>query len=882
MTVDVELGDRGLVVAGAAVPVRVTLESDRARTVDVAVDWDFGRRSYRSELPAAAPVELDLSLPVQTQGAGQVNVEVSDASGSLGQRAVPFEVDSGSTLVGIGTSLASSGAPEQTPTVGGIQEARLVELVDESWSRPGWLGSLSAVVLGAADIDGLSESEVSQLRSWVWRGGDLVVDTARSTDLPVVDLPAADASRTAVGSGWVRFSDGAAALGEWSTVVEPGVQRSELTNSMGMWFAGDGLMSPGLVDIEFLSVWVVVLAVFGSALIAGPGLWFVLRSRPRRRWMWVAAPGVSLLVAGLLITLGQGVFTRSEVRASSTLVVDPWRGSGSVSMGLKASESLALPPGAELIAASPSALVADTGAGSTATVDIARNSFGTLGVSPVDLEEGPSISVTAVANAAGSVDVTVTNGSGSDLVGVVVRGSGRVRSFGDVPAGESVTLPFEVAAEIDVLQPMFTSSMPGDMPMGDMAFDGDGRFVGGAPPFGQFDIATVTLPTSRGVVVVTGSLEGDITALGRTLPGLSQVVALASVLGDSPTGAALRIDAVGPAAPTDPLDDGFDEPAPAAPDAVERFTQYVRFSSVGGRPASGCGLHTMANDLQLWTGAEWAPAAPLGEPVISERLSGAAGATVRHAGHPPGGHGPGEDVGAAPDRHAVALRLRRGGLMNDSVPALLVRGLSKTYGSHLALNSVSLDVPAGAVCGLIGPNGAGKSTLMSVVATLLRPSGGHVEVFGTPVTDVRSVRRLVGYVPDVLGMYSGISVEEYLRFFATAYGVGAERRDALVDGLLELVDLGNQTRRRREHLVAGHEAAHRTRPRSRPRSEAADPRRTGERTRPPARIELRDIISHLRSLGVTIMISSHILGELRRCAPTPPCSNAARWSGTRT
>ena len=207
---------------------------------------------------------------------------------------------------------------------------------------------------------------------------------------------------------------------------------------------------------------------------------------------------------------------------------------------------------------------------------------------------------------------------------------------------------------------------------------------------------------------------------------------------------------------------------------------------------------------------------------------------------------------------------------DDTLPALRIRDLSKSYGSHIALNSVSLDVPVGAVCGLIGPNGAGKSTLMSIVATLLRPGRGSVEVFGAPITDVLAVRRLVGYVPDVLGMYSGITVEEYLRFFANAYGVAPDAVAALVNGLLELVDLDTKrhadvntlSRGMKQRIGLARGLVHD------PRLLILDEPASG--LDPRARIELRDIIAHLRSLGVTILISSHILGELEEM-----CTHAA-------
>lgn len=204
------------------------------------------------------------------------------------------------------------------------------------------------------------------------------------------------------------------------------------------------------------------------------------------------------------------------------------------------------------------------------------------------------------------------------------------------------------------------------------------------------------------------------------------------------------------------------------------------------------------------------------------------------------------------------------------VPAVATRNLTKRYSGHDALIDVSIDIPAASVCGLIGPNGAGKSTLMAIVATLLRPTAGQAAVFGTPLQQAAEVRRLIGYVPDVLGTYDGLSVEEYLMFFAEAYKVDPDRRAALVDGLLDLVDLAVKrdadvntlSRGMKQRIGLARGLVHD------PRLLILDEPASG--LDPRARIELRDIIAHLRGQGVTIMISSHILGELEEM-----CTHAA-------
>ncbi|MCB1257387.1 MAG: ABC transporter ATP-binding protein [Microthrixaceae bacterium] len=195
-------------------------------------------------------------------------------------------------------------------------------------------------------------------------------------------------------------------------------------------------------------------------------------------------------------------------------------------------------------------------------------------------------------------------------------------------------------------------------------------------------------------------------------------------------------------------------------------------------------------------------------------------------------------------------------------PAIAMRNVSKLYGSNAALRDVTLDVADGSVCGLIGPNGAGKSTMMAIIATLLRQSTGSVEVFGEPISSPRSIRKLIGYVPDVLGTYSGLTVEEYLLFFADAYRVDVEKRTGMVEGLLELVDLSGKkdadlnslSRGMKQRIGLARALVHD------PKLLILDEPASG--LDPRARIELRDIVAHLNSLGVTILISSHILVEL--------------------
>ena len=123
--------------------------------------------------------------------------------------------------------------------------------------------------------------------------------------------------------------------------------------------------------------------------------------------------------------------------------------------------------------------------------------------------------------------------------------------------------------------------------------------------------------------------------------------------------------------------------------------------------------------------------------------------------------------------------------------ALALRSLRVTYpGGHVALDDVSLDVPAG-LFGLLGPNGAGKSTLMRVVATLQRPDAGTVTLDGRDaLADPAAVRRRLGYLPQDFGFPPNVPVQELLAHFAALEGYAPRAtRAAVVADLLQRVNL---------------------------------------------------------------------------------------------
>jgi ABC-2 type transport system ATP-binding protein len=190
-------------------------------------------------------------------------------------------------------------------------------------------------------------------------------------------------------------------------------------------------------------------------------------------------------------------------------------------------------------------------------------------------------------------------------------------------------------------------------------------------------------------------------------------------------------------------------------------------------------------------------------------------------------------------------------------------GLVKRYDRTIAVAGLDLDIEAGEIFGLVGPNGAGKTTILRMLATLLVPTAGDAEIGGASVRrDPTAVRRVLGFMPDVFGVYDDMKVWEYLDFFARCYGLPAARRRRMIGDLLELVDLADKretyvqglSRGMQQRLCLAHALVHD------PAVLLLDEPASG--LDPRARVELRELLRELRTLGKTILISSHILPEL--------------------
>ncbi|MFN0129928.1 MAG: ABC transporter ATP-binding protein [Verrucomicrobiales bacterium] len=196
--------------------------------------------------------------------------------------------------------------------------------------------------------------------------------------------------------------------------------------------------------------------------------------------------------------------------------------------------------------------------------------------------------------------------------------------------------------------------------------------------------------------------------------------------------------------------------------------------------------------------------------------------------------------------------------------AIEITDLRVDYGDFVAVDDVSLSVPPGEVFGLVGPNGAGKTSTFRVLATLMEPTYGEVRLSGIDILEnPRAARHILGYMPDLAPVPSDLKVWEFLDLFADVHGLGsaAVRRNRWEEALaaVSLTDKRDVycrtlSRGQTQRLVLAKTVLHR------PRVLILDEPASG--MDPLSRRNLRFALRRLADDGATIIVSSHILGEL--------------------
>ncbi len=209
--------------------------------------------------------------------------------------------------------------------------------------------------------------------------------------------------------------------------------------------------------------------------------------------------------------------------------------------------------------------------------------------------------------------------------------------------------------------------------------------------------------------------------------------------------------------------------------------------------------------------------------------------------------------------------------MASERPVLEIENLTKKYGEFTALDNMTLSVDKGQILGLIGPNGAGKTTTIKILVGLQRPTSGRATIAGADcVNDAKRIKHLVGYMPDKFGSYENMRVREYLDFFGAAFGLSRGVRNKRIDEVMETTGTTYMKDKFVDSL--SHGMGQRV---GIARTLIHDPEviildEPANGLDPQARIEMRELLLRLASMGKTLLVTSHILPDLARI-----CNRAA-------
>jgi ABC transporter. len=135
---------------------------------------------------------------------------------------------------------------------------------------------------------------------------------------------------------------------------------------------------------------------------------------------------------------------------------------------------------------------------------------------------------------------------------------------------------------------------------------------------------------------------------------------------------------------------------------------------------------------------------------------------------------------------------------------LEVLDLTKSFKKNLAVNGVNLFIGQGEIVGLLGPNGAGKSTTISMIATLLEPSGGDIRLFSESILrHPEKIRAILGVVPQEIALYADLTAEENLEFFGRIYRIKGQDLKRRIREVLETVGLADKAKERVKRFSGG-------------------------------------------------------------------------------
>ncbi|MBS3152312.1 ABC transporter ATP-binding protein [Candidatus Woesearchaeota archaeon] len=192
---------------------------------------------------------------------------------------------------------------------------------------------------------------------------------------------------------------------------------------------------------------------------------------------------------------------------------------------------------------------------------------------------------------------------------------------------------------------------------------------------------------------------------------------------------------------------------------------------------------------------------------------------------------------------------------------LIVKNLKKKYKDFLALKGISYEIKEGEIFGILGPNGAGKSTMIKILTCFHKPTSGTVTINDIPITNIKKIKPLIGWVPQEETFYPKLTVKENLEYFASLYEIPRKEFKQRSEEILRLLQIEHKT-----HSLAGSLSGGMKRRLSiaialihNPKIIYLDEPTAG--VDPVSRRALWDIIRKIKQKGITILFCTHYLDE---------------------
>ena len=198
--------------------------------------------------------------------------------------------------------------------------------------------------------------------------------------------------------------------------------------------------------------------------------------------------------------------------------------------------------------------------------------------------------------------------------------------------------------------------------------------------------------------------------------------------------------------------------------------------------------------------------------------------------------------------------------------AVETRDLTRVFGSFTAVDQVTMQIGRGMICGFLGPNGAGKTTIIRMLCGILEPTSGAGAVLGYDIArQSEQIKRRLGYMSQKFSLYSDLTVQENLAFYAGIYGLAPKERTGRIREMIALAGLPGQEQEIAANLSGG------ARQRlalgcaiiSRPSIVFLDEPTSG--VSPTGRQTFFEIIQDLANEGVTVIVATHFMDEAERC-----------------